>query len=95
MSDGDDQDKELLVSDLTQHAIVTDAISPDSGEIAAQGLAKSAWIVFARYPRIKIAKDLLLNLPIEFQELLTSRLGKTIGPIHALFPERSRCARDF
>jgi hypothetical protein len=41
----DDQDQQLIVFDLAEDAIVADAVSPYPGEVAAQGLAKPAWVV--------------------------------------------------
>jgi hypothetical protein len=37
---------------------------------------------------------LLLNLPVQSQEFLARLLGKTIAPVHALFPGRSKSVRD-
>ncbi len=69
MTDRDDENEEDAFSDLAKHTIVAHAIAPNADEIATQRFAKSAGIARTRDSRIKIAKDLLLDLSVELQKL--------------------------
>ena len=62
---GDRDDDQVVIADLDQDAVVTDAVAPVAGEIPSQALATGAWVVEVAH-LVEVGLDAAKRLSIQF-----------------------------
>lgn len=70
MSNLDDENDDLVVSDLGDHSIVADAVSLKASQISAQRLACGPWVFTAVEVFVNPGGNDSLRVPIKLRELL-------------------------
>lgn len=77
------EDDELLILYLAKDAVITNTVSPESGEIRLESLSKATRVLGRSDPLVEVSKDFPLGLAAELLELLAGSLVEAISPSHA------------
>jgi len=92
MSHRHHEDDELVILYLAKDAVITNAVSPQSGEICLERLSKATRAFGGSNPLVEVAEDFPLGLAPELLELLAGSLVEAKEEL--MKSHRGRCGKN-
>ena len=85
MTDGQNQDNDLFILNVTQHPVVSDSIPPESGPVAFQRFSEVPGVFAPLNSIIEPIENSLLNRPVQFSQLPFRHITDINCPSQVLF----------
>jgi len=73
VADSNHQHHQLVILDLTQNPVITDAVTPQACKLSLQPFAKAAGIFLARDTFVQIREDIPTGLRTKFPKSFKAR----------------------